>query len=201
MNETRLQYLLHNEIDKTKWDKCIDEANNGLIYSFSFYLDHMAKHWDGLVLNDYEAILPLTWNKKFGIHYLYQPPFTASLGIFGQNLNEEINKQFIQGIPKKFKLIEISLNSGNSMGAPLPFLISRTNYILSLDKIYNDLYKGYRENHQRNIQKALEAGCIVKKNIGVEEIIYLAKEQMKNLAPVTDEDYARFKRLYEFLLA
>src|SRR5438477_249208 len=133
MNEVRVKYLSHHEIDKAKWDKCVDEADNGLIYGYSFYLDHMAKHWDGLVLNDYNAIMPLTWNKKFGIYYLYQPAFTASLGIFGQNLNEEINKQFIQSIPKKFKLIEISLNSGNITSAPLSFLISMTNYILLLD--------------------------------------------------------------------
>ena len=73
-----IQYLSHDEIDKPKWDRCIDEAPNGLIYSYSFYLDHMAKHWDGLVLskgphsdNDYEAVMPLTWNKKYGLHYLY----------------------------------------------------------------------------------------------------------------------------------
>ena len=201
MNEAGIKYLVHNEIDKTKWDKCIDEAGNGLIYGYSFYLDHLAKHWDGLVLNNYEAIMPLTWNKKFGIHYLYQPPFTANLGIFGQNPDEEINEQFIQCIPKKFRLIEISLNPGNIIGTRLSFLVSRTNYILSLDKSYNDLYNGYRENHQRNIQKALQGGCIIKKNIGAEEIIHLNKEQMKNLAPIADEAYTSFKRLYEFLSA
>ena len=93
------------------------------------------------------------------------------------------------------------MNSGNITSAPLSFLISMTNYILLLDKSYNHLYTGYRKNHQRNIQKALQAGCIAKKNIGVEEIIHLNKEQMKNLAPVTNEDHASFKRLYEFLLA
>jgi hypothetical protein len=199
MNEVDIQYLSQNEIDKTKWDKCIDEADNGLIYGYSFYLDHMVTHWDGLVLNDYEVIMPLTWNKKMGVYYLYQPPFTANLGIFGKNLNEEINKQFIQCIPKKFKLIEISLNSGNIIRALPSFLISRANYILSLNKSYDVLYKGYRENHQRNIEKALQAGCIVKKNIPTEEIIHLNKEQMKNIASLTDSDYDKFRNLYEFL--
>ena len=32
-----------SEIDKAKWDHCIDNAGNGLIYAYSFYLDHMAK--------------------------------------------------------------------------------------------------------------------------------------------------------------
>ncbi len=194
-----IQYLSHNEIDKTKWDKCIDESDNGLIYGYSFYLDHMARHWDGLVLNDYEAIMSLTWNRKFGIYYLYQPPFTACLGVFGKNLKQGIIKEFIQAIPQKFKLIEISLNYGNVFTSQPDFLVSRTNYILSLNKNYNELYQGYRENHQRNIQKSLQAGCTVKKNIEVEEIIQLNKEQAKKIALLAGTDYDRLKKLFEFL--
>ena len=50
----QIKYLQYNELDKVKWDVCINKASNGLIYGYSFYLDNMAKHWDALVLNDYE---------------------------------------------------------------------------------------------------------------------------------------------------
>ncbi len=99
-----IQYLTQQQIDKTKWDHCIADAPNGLIYGYSFYLDHMAKHWDALMLNDYEAVMPLTWNKKYGIHYLYQPFLTAQLGVFGKNITEEQVENFIQAIPSKFRL-------------------------------------------------------------------------------------------------
>jgi hypothetical protein len=198
-DDFNIQYLSFNEIDKTKWDRCIDESDNGLIYGYSFYLDHMARHWDGLVLNDYDAIMPVTWNKKYGIYYLYQPPFTACLGVFGKNLTRAVIEKFIQAIPKKFKLIEISLNHGNVFSSAPGFLISRINYILWLNKSYNELYNGYRENHQRNIQKSLQAGCSVKKNIAVEDVIELNKQQMKDIAQSTQSDYDRFKKLYEFL--
>src|ERR1051325_9907587 len=78
-----VSYLQNANIDKVKWDKCIDTATNGLIYAYSFYLDTMAKNWDALVMNDYEAVMPITWNKKYGIYYVYQPAFTANLGVFG----------------------------------------------------------------------------------------------------------------------
>ena len=77
-----VHYITYQQIDKSKWDNCIDTAANGLVYGYSFYLDAMAKHWDALVLDDYEAVMPLTWRKKFGIRYLYQPAFTQQLGIF-----------------------------------------------------------------------------------------------------------------------
>ena len=91
----QIKYLQHKEIDKAKWDACITNAPNGLIYGYSFYLDCMARHWDALVLGDYEAVMPLTWNKKYGFYYLYQPAFTASLGVFGKNLTKEIIDDFV----------------------------------------------------------------------------------------------------------
>src|SRR6266513_150955 len=194
-----IQYLRHHEIEKRKWDEVISKATNGLIYAYSFYLDHMAKHWDALVLNDYEAVMPLTWNKKYGIYYLYQPSFTACLGVFGKNLTEVVTQAFIWAIPKKFRLIEISLNHGDVLSSPPPFLISRINYILWLDKSYDELYESYRENHQRNIQKSLQGQCAVKKNIAVTDVIELNRQQMKNIAPQADKNYDRFKKLYEFL--
>ncbi len=91
-----IRYLTYQQIDKTKWDACIDNAENGLVYAYSFYLDAMAKNWDGLVLNEYEAVMPLTWNKKYSIHYLYQPPFTACLGVFGKTLTAETINEFLK---------------------------------------------------------------------------------------------------------
>src|SRR4030095_1525417 len=142
----QIQYLSHKEIDKTKWDACIEQAANGLIYPYSFYLDAMSKHWDAIVLNNYEAVMPLTWNRKYSFYYLYQPAFTASLGVFGKNLNKKLIDDFIKSIPSKFKLIEISLNAGNIIGDSKTFSLLRSNYILHLNKPYEGLYKAYRDN-------------------------------------------------------
>ena len=194
----QIKYLPYKEIDKEKWDACIANAPNGLIYAYSFYLDHMAKHWDALVLNDYEAVMPLTWNKKYGFYYLYQPAFTASLGVFGKNLNAAIVSGFIKSIPGKFRLIEISLNRGNIFGFPPPFLV-RNNYILHLNKPYEELYKVYRDNHKRNIAKAFQLACSVRKDIPVDEIIKLNEEQLKHISGTKPEDYPNFKKLSELL--
>ena len=42
-NADNIQYLVHKDIDKQKWDDCITRSANGLIYGYSFYLDHMAR--------------------------------------------------------------------------------------------------------------------------------------------------------------
>lgn len=109
-----IQYLTREQLDLHKWDQAITAAPNGLPYAYSAYLDHMSRHWSALVLNDYEAVMPLTWNRKYGISYLYQPAFTAQLGIFGSHLSPQLIKDFIAAIPKQFRLIEIELNHANT---------------------------------------------------------------------------------------
>lgn len=196
-----LQYIQRKDIDTARWDTCIDEAPNGLIYAYACYLDQMAKHWDALVLGDYEAVMPLTWNKKWSISYLYQPPFTASLGIFGKQLTEEIVQAFNAAIPARFKLIEINLNYGNILSAASGFSILRNNYTLSLHKSYDELYKGYRENIRRNVRKAIQLNCRYETGIDINAILQLSREQMGKVVSVSEEDFNNFRDLYQQLLA
>ena len=195
----QIQYFTNRTIDKVKWDDCINKADNGLIYAYSFYLDIMAKHWDALVLNDYEAVMPLTWNCKHGINYLYQPFLAAQLGVFGNNITEKMVGNFIEVIPPSYRFIEISLNSKNVFGVPSGFSIHRSNYVLNLNKPYNILQQHYRENIRRNIKKAKQLGCTVKKNFDVEEVIILAMQQMKTQNNESADNISRFRRLYQVL--
>lgn len=196
---SNIQYLTHQQIDKTRWDDCIATANNGLIYGYSFYLDVMTEHWDALVLNDYETVMPLTWKKKYGISYLYQPFLTAQLGVFGKNITEKKLETFIELIPSHFKFVEINLNSGNALAIPAGFFSVRSNYILKLDKSYKDIYQNYRENIQRNIKKAIQLGCTIEKDFDAEKVIELAVQQMKSQGQETAENIERFRNLYQHL--
>lgn len=194
-----INYLTYQQIDKTQWDACIDKAANGLIYGYSFYLDAMAQHWDALVLNDYEAVMPLTWNKKYSIHYLYQPPFTACLGLFGKFVTAEIINEFLQAIPSKFKYWDIYFNPGNLFKLANFDLYQRMNYVLNLNNPYEKLYSAFRENIQRNIKKSGQFQLSINKNIPVADVIKLAKEQSNSFAAIADDDFNRFEKLYQLL--
>ncbi|MBS1669830.1 MAG: hypothetical protein JST58_20845 [Bacteroidetes bacterium] len=194
-----ISYLRQKEIDKQKWDACISNADNGLVYPYSFYLDTMAANWDALMLNDYQAVMPLTWKKKLGFHYLYQPAFTASLGVFGKQLSEELVIQFIQAIPKKFKFIDIALNYSNIFNLPSNFISTRNNYILSLNKDYASLFSTYKENIRRNIKRAKQVGCTIKKDIDIAQVIALAKPNLQQLTNINDDDYKNFETVYQHL--
>lgn len=193
-----IKYLTYQQINKNKWDACINNADNGLIYGYSFYLDAMAKNWDALVLNDYEAVMPLTWNKKYSIYYLYQPPFTACLGVFGRSLTLETVNEFLKAIPAKFKYWDIYFNPGNLFKLQDFDLYQRMNYVLNLNESYDNLYTAYRDNIKRNIKKSEQFQLSINKNIAIADVIELAKQQSNNAA-ITAEDFTHFENLFQSL--
>lgn len=191
-----IQYLKHEQVQKKRWDACIDKAGNGLIYAYSFYLDQMADNWDGLILNDYEAVMPLPWRKKFGIHYLYQPFLTAQLGLFGNDIHAGLLEEFLQAIPSKFRLWEFPLNHQNLFRLDHFTLYERMNYVLPLHQPYEIIYKNYRENIRRNIKKSAQYGCYAQTGIDVNDIIELVLQQTN---AASEEEFQNFSRLYSLL--
>jgi len=194
-----ITYVPQVNIDKQKWDQCISSADNGLIYGYSFYLDAMSKNWDALILGDYEMVMPLTWNKKYTIYYLYQPFFCAQLGIFGNEISTKIVKAFFENVPLKFKYWDIYLNKDNVFSVPGYPMYERINYVLPLQNNYEDLAKNIAQSHLRNIKRAQQQGNILKKDIPIVDVIALAKEQTKNFSPITENDYENFSKLFELL--
>jgi hypothetical protein len=194
-----IQYLTHKAIDKTKWDDCVDKAENGLIYVYSYYLDAMSANWDALVMGDYEWIMPLTWNKKYTIHYLYQPFFCAQLGIFGNEITQKLVQNFLEHVPQKFKYWDFYLNSKNLFSIPGFPMYERGNFILSLDADYKTLSGSYAQSHIRNIKRAIKTGNEVRKDIPIKEVIALSKEQSQSFSKTSDRDFENFRQLLQFL--
>lgn len=195
----KISYLSRANIDKNKWDYCIGHASNGLIYAFSFYLDAMSENWDALILDDYEMVMPLTWKKKYTIYYLYQPFYTASLGVFGNDISAQMVKLFLENIPAKFKYWDFYLNRDNLFSIPEFPMYERSNYILPLSENYEILKSKYAGSHVRNIKRAMQYGNIVKKNIPIADVIRLAKAQAKDFSAIEDKSFGHFADLFEFL--
>ena len=186
-----IRFVPYDQVDQHKWDRCIDQAENGLIYAYSVYLNTMSKHWDALVYGDYEVVMPLTGNRKYGIHYLYQPPFTACLGLFGNNLTAGLLESFFDAVPPAFRYWDICLNHGNLFSLKGYKLYDRMNYVLPLQAIYSNLYPQYRDNLKRNIKRSEQCGNRVTTAVTIPDAISLAKEQQPYSA-ISPDDLSRF---------
>ncbi len=183
-----IRYVKHNEINKEKWDQCIDNSINSMIYAYSWYLDIISKQWDALVENDYESVMPLPYKRKAGIYKLYQPFFTQQLGVFSQKiLNPDIVNSFIKNIPPKFLFIDINLNWLNKVNNKKYTIEQRKTYLLDLIEPYEKIRKSYSANNLRNVKKAGKNGLFYQEDSGPIEIIDAFKNNRAKLFPEIKE--------------
>jgi hypothetical protein len=192
-----IRYLTRNQLNTKKWDDCVYQSANGLIYALSFYLDSMAKNWSALILNDYEIIMPLTWNRKFGFSYLYQPVFTAQLGIFSTRPVEpgEISL-FVHELKMRFRFCEIHFNHAYNIEKG----IERANYILDLNKFYPELKKNYKKRLLENLKEAdsFQPAYVSSSNFP-ETINLFKREYGRRLRQIKKTDYENFESLCRVL--
>ena len=143
-----IQYVPHHLIDRERYDQCISQAKNGLIYAFSWFLDCVTEKWDVMISGSYDAVMPLPRRRKYGIDYIYTPSWTQQLGIFSKEvIPEEFIRQFINQIPGKFVLVDYRLNAENAIKARS--VVERDNYILPLTADFDTICKGFNTNRQR----------------------------------------------------
>lgn len=188
-----IKYLTHNMIDKNRWDECIAKSFNGNVYVWSWYLDIVHPQWEALVENDYENVMPLTGNKKYGVNYLFQPFFVQQLGVFSQkSLSSKIIENFFKAIPQKYLFAEIRLNVYNKIDENLNYVKTYRNVELNLTCDYQNIYNHYNSNTKRNLAKAKTSNLILTENISPETIINLFKNNKgKEIKQWKDKEYNR----------
>lgn len=194
-----IKFLKHDMIDKNRWDECINMSFNGNIYAWSWYLNIIHPKWDALVENDYERVMPLTGKTKFGIHYLFQPFFAQQLGIFSRApLSQNKVDDFINAIPKNYKLIEYRLNEFNKVDYDCESIAKHCNIELDLIYDYQHLYNNYSKNTKRNLAKAENAGLSVNRDILPSDIINLFRTNKgKDVKHWGDMEYGRLLDLID----
>jgi hypothetical protein len=152
----------------------------------------MATHWDGLVLGDYEWVMPLPWKEKLGLRYACQPAFTPQLGVFGPDApSKAILHEFLKTSRSHFRFGEIYLNSSNVIySAP-----ACDNFLLDIARGHDSISAGYSENHKRNLKKAFAAGLVYEKTErdpdSMEPAIAFLRQQVPHLSR---EDFQRLRK-------
>ncbi|MDX2443367.1 MAG: hypothetical protein QNK30_06165 [Bacteroidales bacterium] len=175
-----IQYFKNSEINKEKWDICIQQSTHPLVYAMSWYLDIVSPGWDAFVEGEYAIVFPLTRGSKFGIPYLYQPMFTQQLGFFSdKTLAPKKIDQFLQSIPARFLLVDINIWNEIEFSPPGVKTYRRNNFQMSLAKTYEEIQDKYATNTQRNIDRAQVLGLTIKEAETNSSILQLKKENIK----------------------
>ena len=105
----------------------------------------MSANWSAIIAGDYEMVMPLTWKRKYGISYLYQPAFIQQGGIYGKKKPDTATvKRFIELAMQHFRFAECTLNYSNAIPAGKDLKHSLwNNYILNIENNYESISGNY----------------------------------------------------------
>ncbi len=174
-----IKLLGHTEINRERWDHCISHCIFETIYPYSWYLDLVSPGWNGLVLDDFRAVMPLTWTKKLGFRLLLQPILAQQLGVFSKDpLDHALLEEFLNAIPARFRYIDICLNMENRDIPAKWESFERHNYELDLSLPEDS----YNKNTRRNLQKG-QSQDFEFRSISAREYLYLKFHGMKDARP------------------
>lgn len=135
-----IRRLKYHEIDFEKYSNCLENSVQKNFYGQSDILDFLTdKSWELLVLNDYDAIMPIPVQQRFFISYSYIPLFCQQLGIFSAEDNPIINEKFLTFFRKNYRIQSYAFNDKNSFenlsSLKKNYIIQKTDY-KSLRKYY-----------------------------------------------------------------
>lgn len=194
----RIRFLERQDIDVERWDRCVQISPYSDVYALGGWLDIMAKRWSGLVQDDYTAVLPIPWNRKYFVSYIYTPRFTSPLPLCGDPSTSLPLTDFLRAIPKWFVRWDLDINSPQAT-EHIPYTHHhRTNYLLPLDSPYENLFSAFRPGYRNLIRQALRDGYRSQTTGAYAEIIDNASRK-KKIAGMKPDDYTRFRKLCEWL--
>ncbi len=188
------------QIDVVKWDRCVQQHNNGLLYSTTTYLNALCPNWEGFIVNDYKAILALPTRKKWGIRYAYTPPFIQQLGIIGET-DAVVTADLLKLIQDTISYADIHFNFSNTSLLEQVPVTRRTNLVIPLDQPLAQIRALYTNDLKENIRKA-SSQTLLYTNAGLHEAFaHFQKQYAARMKQILPSDYNNFLRLCEQLQA
>ena len=192
-----IKYLKRKEIDDKKWNGCVHFAINNFPYGYTWYLDNVAEYWDGLVLDDYQAVFPLVFSEKYSFPYLYQPFFAQQLGLFSlKPITQRLMHEFLEAIPGRFRFVEININFLNQTQHDDYEFWPKTNLVLELKNSYDLLKKNYSNNTKRNLKKAMGSELKFVQGLKPEEVVQFFRNHVGvRIKELKDKHYHSLHRI------
>lgn len=144
-----IRRLKYQEIDFKKYTECLENSEQ---QKYSATLDFLnvvsGKQWEILIYNDYEAVMPVPYMKKFGLKIVINPKLCQQLGIFSKTDNIQVNDQFLGFFEKKYNIWYYAFNDTNQFTKKLK---ERQNFLI-YPADYNEVRQKYSPKRKRKLR-------------------------------------------------
>ncbi|SNR17110.1 hypothetical protein [Tenacibaculum jejuense] len=189
-----IKLISRKDLEVQKYNNCVEASIQSNVFGFSWYLDQVAEKWSVLVLNDYEAVMPIPWRRKLFVKYVYQPFWTIQLGIFSKEIEDE--NEFLIELFSEFKYVSIRMNIKNSLSMFQDYGLQKELQVIPFTKEYAKILNSYNRNRKRELKKAKQADLTEKWDDSPKVLIELFQSNVgKRVQKIKDQDYLKLYKL------
>lgn len=185
-----IRKIKYADIDFDKYQKCVETAVQNNSYADATILDHLCENWELLIFGDYDFVMPIPLKRKYGFQFVLMPLFCQQLGVFGLEINPNIEQKFLKFLLKNYKIVYYAFNFQNDFGENLEI---RKNYFID-KKPFALLRKNYFKGRKSTVKVAQYLNF---KEVNLDENIYFIKNNFKGLTK--KNDLVKFFNYLKFL--
>lgn len=144
-----IKRVRYNEIDFKKYAKCLENSEQRKYSASKTFLDVTSKNkWELLVYNDYEAVMPIPYVKKYGIKIVLNPMLCQQLGIFSRKDDASVNEYFLDFLKRNYLIRTYKFNDCNQFNSQIEL---RKNFLILSDS-YEKVYGKYSPKRKRKLR-------------------------------------------------
>ncbi|AZB07487.1 hypothetical protein EG344_00835 [Chryseobacterium sp. G0162] len=144
-----IRRLKYHEIDFVKYSQCLENSEQRKYSATKDFLDITApKQWEVLVYNDYEAVMPIPFVRKYGVKIVHNPKLCQQLGVFSHKDNVNLNEQFLDYLESHYLIRVYPFNDGNELRTKLRI---KKNFLIYPDA-YEKVYARYSPKRKRKLR-------------------------------------------------
>ncbi|MGC4129394.1 MAG: hypothetical protein QM564_07495 [Bergeyella sp.] len=185
-----IKRLKYHEIDFEKYSRSIENSVQKNFYAKKEILDQLCEEWQLLIKDDYDFVMPVPIKKKYALEFVLMPLFCQQLGVFGKEINEKTEQEFLDFFCKNYRIVNYSFNFRNTF---LQDIKRKKNYYIEKSD-YKTLRKYYFKGRKSTVKSAQYLHF---KEVELSDVRIFIRENFKGLQKISDVE--KFFRYLNFL--
>lgn len=144
-----IKIIKYNEIDFDQYSRLLEKAIQNTDYADHQFLDIVSnRQWFLLVYGNYEAIMPVSYVRKYGFTFVLMPKLCQQLGVFSEKDDPKINQKFYDFLDQNFLVAIYAFNGDNQF---LQQVQKKSSYLIQKND-YSTVKKNYSTHRRRNVR-------------------------------------------------
>ncbi|KXK38514.1 MAG: hypothetical protein J5I52_01520 [Saprospiraceae bacterium] len=179
-------------LDTDKYTQTLAKAQNHRIYAEYWYMDVVTGgNWECIVYGDYEVVMPIPLQYKFGIKWVAQPMYCQQLGVFyNQDMDEELFRIFEKQL-HQYRVRSYHFNEDNTT-AFQPKGTLKVNHLLDLRPDFNTLSSAFKRDRKKDLRRHQGTGLQLVQSAEIDLFFSLFKQDYQQIAGLMDEELTRY---------